>query len=165
MPSAVYALASDTLIGVVRAWVIARARHTGQALADDEPTPMAAIGATILWLIRLGMAPVSTISGFRRWVIDECPSAPARTTPKPRPHRPAIPPPASPPPSRPVGPGKQARLLALAGQRHDLSSIPLKSVSKIATGIAAEIDLAPGTARRVLLAHVRTLQNGQKEAS
>ena len=29
MPSAVYALASDTLIGVVRAWVIARARHTG----------------------------------------------------------------------------------------------------------------------------------------
>ena len=37
-------------------------------------------------------------------------------------------------------------------------------MSKIATGIAAEIDLAPGTARRVLLAHVRTLQNGQNPA-
>ena len=165
MPSAVYALASDTLIGVVRAWVIARARHTGQALADDEPTPMAAIGTAILWLIRLGMAPVSTISGFRRWVIDECPSAPTRTTPKPRPRRPAISPPSDPPPPRPARPSKQARLLALAGQRHDLSSIPIKSVSKIATGIAAEVDLAPGTARRVLLAHVRTLQNSQKEAS
>ena len=47
MPSAVYALASDTLIGVVRAWVIARARHTGQALADDEPTPMAVLGGAV----------------------------------------------------------------------------------------------------------------------
>jgi hypothetical protein len=109
MPSAVYALASDTLIGVVRAWVIARARHTGQALADDEPTPMAAIGAVILWLIRLGMAPVSTISGFRRWVIDECPSAPARTTPKPTLRRPAIAAPADRPPPRPAGPGRASR--------------------------------------------------------
>jgi hypothetical protein len=165
MPSAVYALASDTLIGVVRAWVIARARHTGQALADDEPTPIAAIGGAILWLIRLAMAPVSTIGGFRRWVIDECPSAPTRTAPKPRPRRPAIAPPPGPPPPRPAKPGKQARLLELARQRHDLSAIPLTSVSKIATGIASEIDLAPGTARRVLLAHVRTLQNDQKAAS
>jgi hypothetical protein len=47
MPSAVYALASDTLIGVVRAWVIARAHRTGLALADDEATPMAIIGGRI----------------------------------------------------------------------------------------------------------------------
>jgi len=38
MPSAVYALASDTLIGVIRAWVIARERRTGQVLADDTTT-------------------------------------------------------------------------------------------------------------------------------
>jgi len=164
MPSAVCAPASGTPNGV-RTRVIARARHTGQALADDEPTPIAATGAAILRLIRLAMAPVPAISGFRRRVIGECPSAPARTTPKPRPRPPALAPPPGPPPPRPAGPGKQARLLALAGQRHDLSSIPLKPVSKIATGIAAEIGLAPGTARRVLLAHVRTLQNGQKEAS
>jgi hypothetical protein len=162
MPSAVYALASDTLIGVVRSWVIARARHTGQALADDEPTPMAAIGAAILWLIRLTLAPVSTITGFRRWVITEFPTAPAASVaPKPRRRPKAIPPPQR--PTKP--PGKQAQLLALAADRHDLSSISLKSVSKIATGIATEIDLAPGTARRVLLAHVRTLQNDQKAAS
>ena len=30
MPAAVYALASDTLIGVVRAWVLARARARGR---------------------------------------------------------------------------------------------------------------------------------------
>lgn len=35
MPSAVYALASDTLIGVIRAWAIARIRHAGQVLAKD----------------------------------------------------------------------------------------------------------------------------------
>jgi hypothetical protein len=33
-PCLVYALASDTLIGVVRAWAIARKQATGRALAD-----------------------------------------------------------------------------------------------------------------------------------
>ena len=32
-------------------------------------------------------------------------------------------------------------------------------MSRIATSIAAEVNLSPGTARRVLLAHVRALQN------
>lgn len=64
---------------------------------------------------------------------------------------------ASTPAPKRAKPGKQAR--ALAGQRHDLAAIPLTSVSKIATGITAEINLAPGTARRVLLAHVRSPHN------
>ena len=51
MPSAVYALASDTLIGVIRAWVIARERRTGDAIADDDATPMAMIGGLFLWLL------------------------------------------------------------------------------------------------------------------
>jgi hypothetical protein len=57
-------------------------------------------------------------------------------------------------------PGKQARLLALASGRHDLTTLPLQQVSGIATTISAEVNLSPGTARRVLLAHVRALQNG-----
>ena len=61
MPAAVYALASDTLIGVVRAWAIARTRHTGQSLADDDATPMAIVGGLILWLLRLTLAPPSTL--------------------------------------------------------------------------------------------------------
>lgn len=166
MPSAIYALASDTLIGVVRAWAIARARHTGQALADDEPTPIAVLAAAAFWLIRLAVAPASTITGFRRWVIEECPVAPGRKAPRSRlarQQRPAITPPPTPAQPGRTRPGKQARLISVASQRHDLAAIPLTSVSKIATSIAAEIDLAPGTARRVLLAHVRGLQNGRPD--
>jgi hypothetical protein len=174
MPSAVYALASDTLIGVVRAWVIARSRSTGQALADDEPTPIAVIAGGVLWLIRLALAlaPASTITGFRRWVVEECPVAPGRKAPTTR----AAPARRQATTRAPVKlassrsrhsttPGKQARLISLAGQRHDLTSIPLTAVSRMATGIAAEIGLAPGTARRVLLAHVRALQQTQRTAS
>ena len=63
MPSALYALASDTLIGVIRAWAIARTQHASQALAhDDEATPMAVLGGLFLWLLRLALAPLSTIS-------------------------------------------------------------------------------------------------------
>jgi len=171
MPSAVYALASDTLIGVVRAWVIARIRSTGSALAEDEPTPIALIGGAVLWVIRLALAPVSTVAGFRRWVIDECPVAPGRKAPRIRPpsrqHRAAAASPAGPPlpaAARRTKPGKQARLIALAGQRHDLTAVPLTGVSRIANTIAAEIDLAPGTARRVLLAHVRALHDANHAA-
>jgi len=171
MPSALYALASDTLIGVVRAYVIARPRHAGQVLADDEATPMAILGGLVLWLLRLTLAPPSTIAGFRRWVLEECPVAPGRTAPRPIP----APPGSHPPGQRPATagsrntprpkPGKQARMLALAGQRHDLAALPLKHVSAIANTIGAEVDLSPGTARRVLLAHVRALQNGHPHHS
>ena len=167
MPSAVYALASDTLIGVIRTWVIARQRRSGgPALADDEATPMAIIGGLFLWVLRLALAPPSTITGFRRWALDECPVAPGRKAQRPvlpAPGRDSVRQPGvgrSSPAPRGRTPGKQARLLALAGQRHDLAVLPLRRVSGIATQIGAEVDLSPGTARRVLLAHVRALQNG-----
>jgi len=133
---------------------------------------MAILGGLFLWLLRLTLAPPSTIAGFRRWALDECPVAPGRTAP-----RPALEAPGSHPPgqrrgkrgrtdktaSRRAWPGKQARMLALAGQRHDLASLPLKQVSAIANAIGAEVDLSPGTARRVLLAHVRSVQNGHHQ--
>jgi len=166
MPSAVYALASDTLIGVIHAWAIARAHHHNQVLADDEATPMAIIGGLLLWLLRLALAPPSTIAGFRRWAVEECPIAPGRKAPRPAPdhdtqrqlrgNRRS-------PTRRAVRPGKQARMLAIAGQRHDLATLPLKQVSGIANQIGAEVSLSPGTARRVLLAHVRALQNGHAQ--
>ena len=169
MPSALYALASDTLIGVVRAWAIARTRHTGEVLADDEATPMAIIGGLVLWLLRLALAPPSTIGGFRRWALEECPTAPGRKAAPPVPSLPAGNPALRPPrPRRSANrrsgrPGKQAQMLALAGQRHDLTRLPLTQVSGIANTISAEVDLSPGTGRRVLLAHVRTLQNGTRQ--
>lgn len=76
MPAGVYALASDTLIGVVRARVLARARNLGEMLADDGPTPLALAGSLALWLLRLSLAPASTLGGFRSWVIRDCPVAP-----------------------------------------------------------------------------------------
>jgi hypothetical protein len=189
MPSAIYALASDTLIGVIRAAVIARGRRAGQVIADDEGTPIAMIGGLFLWMLRLVLAPLSTITGFRRWALDECPVAPGRKAPPTalpalgrapqqvtgrrspalpaagRADRPRPPVTGRSPSRRAARPGKQARLLEIAGQRHDLTVLPLEQVSGIANQIGAEIALSPGTARRVLLAHVRALRNGQEGMS
>ena len=77
MPPVAYALASDTLIAVVRA----RHQHLNAALAAETATPLAILGGLILWLLRLTLAPASTLAGFRAWVLAECPVAPARRTP------------------------------------------------------------------------------------
>jgi hypothetical protein len=63
---------------VVRAWVLARQRGDGETLADDGPTPLALAGGMVLWLLRLVLAPRSTLAGFRTWVMDDCPVAPGR---------------------------------------------------------------------------------------
>ena len=55
---------------------------------------------------------------------------------------------------------KAAELIKLAAGRHELASLPLSRVSAIATELAPEAQLHPSTARRVLLGHVRALQNG-----
>jgi uncharacterized membrane protein YgcG len=80
MPAALYALASDTLIMVIRAHALARQQDLAERLADDgEATPLALAGALCLWLLRLALAPWSTLAGFRTWVVEECPVAPGRT--------------------------------------------------------------------------------------
>lgn len=77
MPAAVYAVASDTLIGVVRAWAIAR--QDGSQLAGEGPGLLATVGSGALWLLRLVLAPPSTLRGFRDWVVADCPVAPGRS--------------------------------------------------------------------------------------
>ena len=77
MPAAVYALASDTLIGVVRAWVLARATATRARRWPMTGRPRWPWPAGLaLWLLRLSLAPRSTLTGFRSWVITDCPVAP-----------------------------------------------------------------------------------------
>jgi hypothetical protein len=167
MPAAMYALASDTLIGVVRAWALARMQATGGTLAGEEVTPLAVAGACLLWLLRLALAPASTLAGFRHWVVEECPVAPGRkalatesSQPGPLALLPPAPPPARLPRRRRDGrPRKQDLLIALASQRHDLHRLPLNQVARIASEIGTEVDLHQGTARRVLRAHVQALQH------
>lgn len=169
MAPTIYALASDTLIGVVRAWSIARQRELTQALADDEATPIAALGGIFLWLLRLSLAPKSTLAGFRRWVVEECPVAPGRRE-APAPGATAVAAAARPAITGPVdhsrprrprrgGDTKTGRFLALVIERHGpLAELPLGDVSRIASHLAPEVDLNVGSARSVLRSRVREAQ-------
>ena len=132
LPPVAYALASDTLISVVRALVIARHQHLGTALAADAPTPLAILGGLALWLLRLALAPASTLAGFRAWVLAECPVAPGRRA------RPAPPRPGRGRRTVPRKATKTGRFLDQVTERHgSLAQIPLRAVA----GISA--DLAP----------------------
>jgi hypothetical protein len=171
MPPVAYALASDTAIGVVRAWTIARQRALNEALDDAEPTPLAMIGGFLLWVLRLVLAPVSTLSGFRRWVLDECPVAPGRwvaATARPGAGielstRRVIGGRSVPRESRsgPRAGTKTERFLALvAGRYGPLAEFPLGSVSRVCSELAPEADLDLGAARTALRRHVQAARNG-----
>ena len=150
MPPVAYALASDTLITVVRA------RHKQLAVAEAA-TPLAILGGLVLWLLRLVLAPASTLAGFRAWVLEQCPVAPGRR---------AAPPPAA---ARP-GPGrrtvprkatKTGRFLSLVTERHGpLASIPLDRIAPISAALAPAADLNPGAARAALRKAVLAARNG-----
>jgi hypothetical protein len=163
MPPVAYALASDTLIGVVRAWVIARHKALDIRLADDQVTPLAVLAGMVLWLLRLVLAPVSTLAGFRRWVIEECPVAPGRRLATRRPV-PEIS--SSTPRGTRRGPRngtKTARFLALVAERHGaLTAVPVTDVSRICTALAPEIGLHAGAARTALRKAVLAEHNGSK---
>jgi hypothetical protein len=175
MPPAAYALASDTLIGVVR--ILAAARRGPGADPAAEATPLAALGGAARWLLRLAAAPASTLAGFRGWVIAECPVAPGtRAGPAARPAPPAVPASAAAAAaaqagrdgSRPAAalrrprPGtKTARFLALAEREHGpLHAVPLAAVGRIAAGLAPRAGLHPGAARTALRAAILAARSG-----
>jgi len=138
MPPVAYALASDTLISVVR---VRRQYH-----ADEAATPLAILGGLLLWLLRLALAPASTLAGFRAWVLAECPVAPGRRR-APAPH--------------PRKATKTARFLDLVTERHgSLASIPLNRVAGISADLAPQLDLNTGAARTALRKAVLAARNG-----
>src|SRR5438309_948272 len=121
------------------------------AAAAAAATPLTVLGGLALWLLRLALAPASTLAGFRAWVIQECPVAPGRRAPA---HRPA----SAPPPRKAT---KTARFLDLATERHgSFASIPLPAVAGISADLAPLIGLHPGTARAALRKAVLTAKNG-----
>src|SRR5690348_11727377 len=151
LPPVAYALASDTLIGVVRTQALARHLQLRAALAADAATPLTILGGLALWLLRLALAPASTLGGFRGWVLAECPVAPGRRAP-------AFGPALAPDPRTVT---KTGRFLALAAQRHGpLASIPLDAVAAISADLAPSVGLHPGTARAALRKAVLAAENG-----
>ena len=147
LPPIAYALASDTLIGVVRAQALTRHHH----LADEAATPLAILGGLVLWLLRLALAPASTLAGFRAWVLEECPVAPGRRAPTLR----------SAPAPHPRKATKTARFLDLVTERHGpLASIPLHRVAAISADLAPQLDLNVGAARTALRKAVLAARNG-----
>lgn len=170
MPPVAYALASDTLIGVVRAVATARHRqarsvHAGDA--GDEATPLAMLGGLLLWLFRLALAPASTLRGLRGWVIDECPVAPGRRAACPAPAHLVPPAPAARAIGAPAHPvrlardgTKTARFLRLVTERHGpLAGIPLPAVSRISAQTAPQAGLNAGAARTALRKAVLAAQD------
>jgi hypothetical protein len=160
MPPVAYALASDTLIGVVRAWALARHQQRNAALAGDETTSLTVIGGLALWLLRLALAPASTLAGFRAWVLEQCPVAPGRRAVLPAPA------PAAARPGRgretvPRKASKTALFLSLVTERHGpLASIPLDRVAGISAALAPVADLNTGAARTALRRAVLAARNG-----
>ena len=112
-----------------------------------------------MWLLRLALAPASTLAGFRAWVLEECPVAPGR-----RAARPARRAPARPGRARATVPRKAtktARFLSLVTERHGpLAAIPLDRVAAISAALAPAADLNPGAARAALRKAVLAARNG-----
>ena len=131
--------------------MIARHQQLGTALAADVPAPLAILGGLALWLLRLALAPASTLAGFRAWVLQQCPVAPSRCAPRPRPA----------PAPHPRKATKTARFLNLVTERHgSLASIPLGAVAGISAELAPLIGLHPGAARGALRKAVLAAKNG-----
>jgi hypothetical protein len=183
MSPVIYALASDTLIGVIRAYVIARHQRLNETLADDGVTPLQIAGAVLLWLLRLAWAPPSTIRGFHRWVKSLPAAPPARQQAPPTRglaadrQRPAV---TGAAPAAVQGPDQESRVVA-AGRRPrggtkqqqfltlviarygPLTGFDLKAVARAAAELAPEAELHPGTARKILRAQVLAAQNGDPQ--
>jgi hypothetical protein len=186
MPPAAYALASDTLIGVLRTSVLPR---QGAGALAGEVTLLAVLGGVALWLLRLTLAPASTLAGFRAWVLEECPVAPGRRASRldsrnaglAQDTRVALPAPSAGSPGaafrdvaapsrgtggplRGSGPRdgtKTARFLALVAERHGpLAAVPLDSVSRLSAELAPEAGLNTGSARAALRRAVLAARDG-----
>ena len=172
MPAAIYALASDTLIGAIRTTVLAKAGRR-----DSDRSILGMISGLLLWTLRLVIDRRSTLAGFRAWVLDECPVAPGRRTAVSAPIVAALPAALEKPgsvatsspapettPRRTSGKraeSKTARFLALVAERYgDLAGIDPAKVSRICSDLAPEVGLNEGSARSALRPRVLAARGG-----
>ena len=135
--------------------------------AADDVSMLAVAGGLALWLLRLCLAPASTLAGFRAWVLAECPVAPGRRAASARSLPVGAP---GPPPDRrrpasaeqpPRDGTKTARFLALVAEQHGpLAAIPVPTVSRISAALAPQVGLNAGAARTALRRAVLAAQDG-----
>ena len=177
LPPVFYALASDTLITVIRARAVALQRAMRDGLADDELSPMYLLGRGLLYGLRLVAAPLSTARGARLALLAATPLP----TPEPKaaiqPATAVIEPAAvadagrpaaiaaAPAPKRPArrrpAKSKTARFLALVTEHHGpLAQVPLADVARISGELAPKVRLHPGSARGALRRAVLAAQEG-----
>ena len=107
-----------------------------------------------MWLLRLALAPASTLAGFRAWVLEECPVAPRRRALSPAPGQGEG--------TIPRKATKTARFLDLVTEQHGpLAAVPLEAVAKISAAVAPQVDLNAGTARAALRRAVLAARDGE----
>lgn len=182
MPPVFLAVVVDRVVSAVRRHVLGMrdGRSPWAALGTALALLLQFLGLTVLYLIRIPLAPSSTFKGLRRAILAATPlpeadddtaqratttapvsaAAAAMAGPLPRQRTPrAL------PAGRRRGEGtKTARLLKLTEERHGaLGGIPLAEVSKIATDLAPEVGIHPASARTALLRAVRAALPAGKE--
>jgi hypothetical protein len=167
VPPVFLAIVVDRVVAVVR-------RHV---LGDTERSAWAAAGRVALYGLRFVLALPSTCSGLRQLVLNKTPlpEVPAVALPSvlelsiedSEPDEPEVPEAVEPARARPGrrrqpnGESKTQRFLALVEDRHGpLAAIDPARISRIATDLAPEVDLNPGSARSALRPLVLAAQNG-----
>lgn len=165
MPPVLFAITSDRLVSVIRRVTLGPA-----ADAEAQRSAWRTGGLAVLYALRLAAAPVSTVRGARLALMQATPvPVPAATVGQAAGERQGLP--SKEPAKRDArgrrqgGTSKAAQLIGLASARYDLATIPVEKVARLATELAVAIGYHPGTARRVLLAHVRLLQAEQAAAA
>jgi len=150
MPPVFLAVVADRVVSVAR-------RHV---LGENERSPWLAAASLAAYALRLVLAPASTATGLRRWLL--------LTTPLPAARPPAVAPARQPkaiggrrgPAGRRAG-SKTARFLALVEQRHGpLADFPPERVARTCTELAPEVGLDAGAARTALRRAVLAAQDG-----
>ena len=185
MPSALYALASDRLIAVVRRWAQSQAPT---ADLGEDGSAWRALGGLGLWVLRLALDLPGTMGGFRSWVLSVAPVAPGvrastliqnasaeQLEPATRLSRRARPEPGVSVliPFDGLAPGetKRAALIRLyeqCGQIGDPRYGNRAKAAALAGELAGRIGYHPGTARRELVKYLATRPgavNGSHPAS
>jgi hypothetical protein len=158
LPPVLYAAGSDRLISVVRRQALSRQDDT-----ESQRSVWHVAGVAVLYLLRFLLAPPSTATGMRRWVLASAPvpGAPivAALTAAPEPPVSAAIPAPQKPRRQPSGRRGESKSAQLIGAYEDLNGTDDRygdrsKASQVAQELAAQVGMQWGSARTVLYRHI-----------